>query len=321
VAFKQANLSGNGDAFNLGFSVTEGSNQLLTSYTYPINPRDGTVGLTFSYTSSDVIEEPFDRLDLESSSPYVELTWRQPIIKNLNQELALGLSFTYQHTEVTIEDIPIRLSPGADANGETNVSALRFFQEWTQRNSREIFAARSQFNFGIDIFNATINDSDPDGTFFDWRGQLQWARLLASDTLLLLRGDVQLASDPLVSLEQFRIGGQDSLRGYRQDVFLTDNGLLASAEVRLPILRIPKWNTLLQIAPFVDFGVAWNNSDSPRRTPNPNTLVSVGLGLQLQVSDRLTARFDWGIPLVDVDAPDRTAQENGIYFSVVLSPF
>jgi hemolysin activation/secretion protein len=58
-----------------------------------------------------------------------------------------------------------------------------------------------------------------------------------------------------------------------------------------------------------------NNTDS-------NTLVSVGLGLRLQLNDRLTARVDWGIPLVDISQEgESTLQENGIYFSIVSSPF
>jgi hemolysin activation/secretion protein len=103
-------------------------------------------------------------------------------------------------------------------------SALRFFQEWTKRTSREVLAARSQFSLGIGLLNATINDEPPDSRFFSCGGRFQWVRLLAADTLLLLRGDVQLADRALVPLEQIGLGGQDTIRGYRQDVLLTDNG-------------------------------------------------------------------------------------------------
>jgi hemolysin activation/secretion protein len=75
----------------------------------------------------------------------------------------------------------------------------------------------------------------------------------------------------------------------------------------------------LQIVPFVDFGVAWNNGD--RSDPDPNTIAGIGLGLQWQQGDRLTARFDWGIPIVDIDGGDRTLQEEGFYFSLIYRPF
>ncbi|MHC5830270.1 MAG: ShlB/FhaC/HecB family hemolysin secretion/activation protein, partial [Nostoc sp.] len=109
------------------------------------------------------------------------------------------------------------LSPGADEQGRTRVSALRFSQEWTSRNSHEVIALRSQFSLGIDALNATINQNPPDSRFFAWQGQAQWARLLAPETLLLLRLNTQLASRTLLPIEQFGLGGQDSVRGYRQD--------------------------------------------------------------------------------------------------------
>jgi len=77
-------------------------------------------------------------------------------------------------------------------NSRTRISALRFFQEWTSRNSTEVFALRSQFNLGIGAFNSTINNQPPDSRFFYWRGQGKYVRLLAPETLLVVRSDLQL---------------------------------------------------------------------------------------------------------------------------------
>jgi hemolysin activation/secretion protein len=103
----------------------------------------------------------------------------------------------------------------------------------------------------------------------------------------VLRSDLQFSTRALVPLEQFSLGGLQSVRGYRQDALLTDNGFFASAEVRLPILRVEKLEGVLQVVPFVDFGIGWNSSDNP--DPDPNSLVGVGLGLQCQVGN-LTRR-------------------------------
>lgn len=322
VQFNEANLLGQGDGLSAVYTNTDGSNALDASYAFPLNPRNGTLTLSGGFTSSNVIEPPFDRLDILSDSRYFELTLRQPIVQTPNQEFALGLTAARRESETSLEPegtprTPFPLSPGADEEGRTRISALQFFQEWTSRSSREVIAARSQFNLGIGALNATINpDPVPDSRFFAWRGQAQWVRLLAPDTLLLIRGDVQLATTALVPLEQIGLGGLESVRGYRQDYLLTDNGAFASAEVRLPILRVSDLDGVLQIAPFVDFGTAWNNNED-RPDPDPNTLVSAGLGLRWQQGDRFTVRLDWGIPLVSVDSRDRTWQENGLYFSVV----
>ncbi len=317
----QANLFGEGDGLRVGYGNTQGSNSLDASYTYPLNPRNGTLNFNTSFTFSHVVEPPFDRIDIDADSRYFGLTYRQPLWRNLSEEFALGLALTNQRSKVTIFDIPVRLSPGTEEDGTTTVNALRFFQEWTKQSNRHLFALRSQFSLGLGFLGATVNEDAPDSNFLAWRGQAQWVRVLAPDTLLLLRGDLQVSTQPLLRLEQYGLGGQDTLRGYRQNILLTDNGASASAELRLPILRLPQQNGLLQLAPFIDLGAVWNNSGNPDPEPDPNFLASIGLGLRFQMGDRLSARVDWGIPLVDVNSNDRTLQEKGLYFSVIYRIF
>ncbi|NET58466.1 MAG: ShlB/FhaC/HecB family hemolysin secretion/activation protein [Symploca sp. SIO2E6] len=320
----QANLLGVGDRLTFGYTNTDGSNEIDTSYTIPFNPRNGTLSLSYGNTSSKVIEPPFDILDIESSSRYFDITIRQPIVQTPTQEFALALTGTRRETDNSLLGIPFPLSEGADDQGRTRVSSLGFSQEWTKRSAQEVLALRSQFNVGIGAFDATLNDPAPgtgepipDSRFFSWRGQGQWVRLLAPDTILLIRGDMQLATTSLLPIEQFGLGGLGSVRGYRQFSLLADNGVFASAEVQLPILRIGS-EGLLQLAPFVDVGTTWNTD---RADPDPNSLVSAGLGLELQLGDSFNARFDWGIPLISVDNTRRTWQENGLHFSVTFSNF
>ncbi|BAT51706.1 Surface antigen variable number [Nostoc sp. NIES-3756] len=325
IQVSEANLLGLGDSLSAGYSNTDGSNTFDTSYTLPFNPRNGTLGFSFGTSSSRVIEKPFNTLDIDSSSRYYEITYRQPLVQSPTQELAIGLTASRRESEISSSvltefRVPLNeLSPGADEQGRTRISALRFFQEWTTRNSREVFAVRSQFNLGIGALNATVNAQEPDSRFFSWQGQAQWARLLAPETLLIVKANTQIASTRLLSLEQFGLGGLDSVRGYRQDYLLTDNGAFASAEVQIPVLRLSQNSGLLQVTPFVDFGVAWNNQ---RENPDPNALAAVGLGLRWSSGDRFTARLDWGIPLISVDSEARTWQENGLYFSLIYNnPF
>lgn len=318
ITFDQANLTGLGDGLSVTYANTDGSNSVDASYEVPVNPRNGTVRAAFGITGSEVIEEPFDVLEIESDSRYYELSYRQPIIETTTEELALGITASRQESEA--EFTPFGIEPtipfpslGADEEGQTRISAVRLFQEYTQRSSQHVLAFRSQFSLGLDVLDATVNETGPDSRFFAWRGQGQWVRLLAPDTLFLLRGDAQLTPDSLVPLEQFGLGGQNSVRGYRQDALLTDNGALLSAEVRVPILRIRGIDGLLTVAPFIDAGTAWNNE---LEDPDPNFILGAGLGLVFQISDSFYARLDYGIPIVSTDIEERTWQENGIYFSV-----
>lgn len=315
----EQNLLGFGDTISLSFTKTQGSTALDFAYNIPVSPRNTTIGFNAGISASEVIEPPFDVLDIQSSSNYFEVTGRHPLIQTPTQELAVGLTFGRRSSQTTLlDDLPFP-SPGADAEGRTTASVVRFFQEYTQRSGRAVFAARSQLNFGVDVLNATNQTEPPDTQFFAWRLQTQWVRLLAADTLLLVRGDLQLADRPLLPIEQFGLGGALTVRGYRQDLLLTDNGLFGSVEGRIPILRLPRQQALLQLTPFVDFGRGWNLGRSP--DPDPGFLAALGLGLRLQISNNFTAKMDFGFPLVRVDGNQETLQEKGIYFSIIYTPF
>lgn len=317
VQMTEANLMGLGDRLSLSYSNTNGSNALDASYTIPFNPYNGTISFNFGTSASNVIEPPFNILDIASNSRSYEISLRQPILQNIAQDLALGITLNHRQSAASLlgGSIPFP-SIGSEPDGQTRVTVLRFFQEYVQRSTETVFAARSQFSLGINALGATINANAPDGQFLAWRGQTQYVKLLAPETLLFLKADLQLSDRPLLSQEQISIGGQDNLRGYRQDALLSDNGLLLSAEVRVPVLRIPEISGLLQVVPFIDFGTGWNQTN-----PNPSSLASLGIGLRLQISDRLTMRLDVGIPLSRIAAEKKTLQENGIYFSISTNPF
>ena len=317
ITLSEANLLGIGDGLIIGYDNTDGSNSIDASYRLPLNASGGTLTTNIGFTDSEVIEEAFNFLDIQSESRFYEFTYRQPLLRTPEQELALSLTASRRESQsefledILGESIPFP-SLGADEEGRTRISALRFAQEWTQQESRQVIAARSQFSLGLDAFDATINDEGPDSRFFSWRGQAQWLRLLDDDLLFLMRTDLQLAGNRLVPLEQFGLGGSRTVRGYRQNELLTDSGILFSSEVRLPVLRVEEVSGLLQIAPFVDIGHSWNVG---AENPDPATLAAVGLGVLWQM-DRLNARMDVGFPLVDTDTQGNSLQENGIYFTV-----
>lgn len=316
----QANLFGYGDGLQFAYTNTDGSNDLAASYVLPVNARNGTVSVAYNHIWSRIVEAPFDRLDIRGISRDLNLSFRQPIIQTPTQELALGLTAVRRESDTSLKGIPFALSPGANEKGQTRVSEIQFFQEWIKRQRQSVLAARSEFGLGLGILDATVNPTAPDSRFFAWRGQAQWVRVFAPDLLLLLRSNVQLSDRALLPLEQFGIGGVDSVRGYRQDLLLVDNGVSASAEARIPLYRLPRQQGVLQIAPFVDFASGWNHRDS-QPIIGPRTLASIGLGLRWQWRDRVTVRLDWGYPLVAVDTNSNSLQDQGLYFAVIVNPF
>jgi hemolysin activation/secretion protein len=103
-----------------------------------------------------------------------------------------------------------------------------------------------------------------------------------------------------------------------------DNGLLASLEARIPVVRYKRWAEYVQVVPFVDFGWGWNQKIA---TPEPTTLVSLGLGLRwaatLVPSIPLQSQCEifWGYKLKDVDTEGGDLQDYGLHLQFVLSAF
>jgi hemolysin activation/secretion protein len=308
----EGNLLGLGDQGDFIYSHTEGSDTFNFSYQVPINAKNGTIRAAYATSSSEIVEEPFNELDIQSESRSYELSYRQPLLLTPTEEFALGLTASRIESESSLLGTRFPLSRGSDEEGRTRISVVRLFQEYTYRDVEEVFSARAQISLGIGAFGA-LSEDEPDSQFLSWQAQAQYGRLLAPDTLLIVRGELQLADQELLVDEQFRLGGTGSVRGYRQDLLLGDNGLFVGAEVRVPILRIPKWETVVQVAPFFDVGKVWSSNGN---NPIPSNLASLGLGLLLSGGDNFSAGLYWGIPLVKVDEQGDSLQEDGISFFV-----
>lgn len=322
IEISDQNLLGFGDRFDVSYINTDGSNSLENlSYALPLDASNNEVRIAFSFSNNTIISEPFQDLDLGSTSSYYGFRYRQPIYQTPRREVALGFIFSHQNTQLSLMDIGFpTLARGTDVEGITKISALRLFQEYSDRSSSHVFAARSQFSIGLDVFDATNNaDGIPDSSFLLWRGQAQYLKKLTPQTNLFLRSDLQFSDRALVTLEQFSAGGALNVRGYTQNGILADNGLFLSAELVNTLWQTTEGQMKLELSPFFDFARIWNTDDLSLDT---NTLASVGLGLQFSIQDRLTARFDWGLPLIgDGDLPGDSLQESGIYFSVKFRPF
>jgi hemolysin activation/secretion protein len=313
------NLLGFGDRLDVARGITQGVNNYSMSYQIPINARNGTLGLRYTRGRNEVIEEPFDPLEITGLTQTYTIDFRQPVILTPREELALGVSAQLGRSRTFLfDDEPFSFTEGPE-NGESKVSVLRFSTDWLNRRSpNAVLAASSIFSLGLGIFDATTNQTGTDGRFVSWQGQFQWVQALNTrrDTVLISRVVAQLTPNSLLPLEQFAIGGTDSVRGYRTNQAVASNGLFGSVEVRFPIVRAEESGFgLLQLTPFIDVGSVWGDNSSSQ------TLLSTGLGLRWQLGDSILARLDWGIPLVSVDDQGDSLQDDGISFSLQTNFF
>ncbi|MDJ0730239.1 MAG: ShlB/FhaC/HecB family hemolysin secretion/activation protein [Crocosphaera sp.] len=319
------NLWGIGDQANFSYFNTDASDDVEITYQVPINVYNGTVEVGYRSLTGEIIEDPLDILEINSDYQKYFFRFRQPIIQTPSQEFSLGFDIDHQKSKTVYLDGLAFPSRGSDTNGRTNISTIRFSQEWVGRTATQVLSTRSEFDWGIEAFGTTrpfdfeVNPDTPYSNYFLWRGQAQWVKLLSEDTLFVFRTDMQLADRPIVSLEQFSLGGLGNVKGYRQNSLLTDNGIFAGMELRFPVYRLPQDRFVVQIIPFLNYGQGWNSGDDP--DPPINELASVGIGLQVQYGNFFNARIDWANPLgKELFQGGNSLQDDGIFFTITISP-
>ncbi|MBI5346653.1 MAG: ShlB/FhaC/HecB family hemolysin secretion/activation protein [Chlamydiae bacterium] len=128
----------------------------------------------------------------------------------------------------------------------------------------------------------------------------------------------QVSSGHLLPSEEFPLGGYQTVRGYREDEVLSDDGLLFKNELRFPSLSFKrkKFNNQLQFLAFVDYGFA-KNVDRSVVDANTARLLSIGPGLRYNLNDNLTVSLDYGKQLIEVK--HRVAYQNNIHSRAHLS--
>lgn len=313
------NLTGLGDqiAGSYYVSTTGGLDILDFNYRVPLNPTDGALQLRLVPTWTRVTQSPFDVFNITGTNPLYEISYRQPLWKNLREEFALSVGFRYQDGRTLGLNRP-------DLASVSRTSVFQFGQDYSLRDETGLWFFRSQMNLGTGLFNATTNPSPlPSGEFFSWLGQAQRLQRLGRDNLLILQTDLQLTPDSLLPDYLFIIGGGQSLRGYRQNARSADNGIRFSVENRITLARDGDNNSVFELAPFVDFGAVWNSAGNPTQLPPNSVLVGPGLGLiwrDILGMKGLSLRFDYGIPVVKLDNLTDNWQNDGLYFQLNYRP-
>src|SRR5207248_735671 len=153
VTIAHQNLTGHGDIASLQYGRSAGVEpQFDARYTLPLTAYDTTLFLQYRRNDFRVIDPQFEPLGIKSRSEILGATLRQPLYRTLNNEFALA---------VTAEKLTNNLTwdPGGEGrlpffidgapNGVSQITALRFSQEWVHRTSNQVILSLSRFSIGI----------------------------------------------------------------------------------------------------------------------------------------------------------------------------
>lgn len=129
------------------------------------------------------------------------------------------------------------------------------------------------------------------------RGNVSHERALFGDWRLDAKLGWQLAAQPLISNEQFAIGGADTVRAYVESAALGDNGAVLNFTLSTPNLasRLGLGLRELRLAGFADAGHV--TVRAPITATDRFTLASVGVGLRAKAAFGLYADLDWAVAL------------------------
>jgi len=316
--FGISSLTGFGDSLRGVFTGGEGILRYDSYFDIPLNRFDTTLALATRYAKARVVEAPFDELDIESRFRSYQIGLHQPIYESPTSYVKLGAIADWRDTRTELLDARFDFPGSGAEDGRTTATVLRFVFDWVRRDERQVFAVRSQTSWGIDALGATVHGkNEPDGKFVSWLLQLQWARRYSFlDLETVFRTDLQLANSPLLTMEQFAVGGYSTVRGYRQNQVVADQAAVTSAEVRIPVWRRPDLGGTVSLAPFVDYAHVWDQRD--RLLDRSRNLASVGIGLRWDMPRFVSARVYWGHNLTD-SITSGDLQDDGLQFLVTVS--
>ncbi|MBF0449694.1 MAG: ShlB/FhaC/HecB family hemolysin secretion/activation protein [Candidatus Magnetomorum sp.] len=324
IKFSHSNFSGWADSLAFHYGGAEGLNNYLLSYQLPINRFDTRLKLEFNHSQTRVVSKSYSPLDIQGDTSSFSLGINHFLYRTPSTDLTFGMALENRVSHTEMLGKRISFSSGVE-DGISKVSVFRFTQQWLHRSLYQVIAFHSSFNLGLDLMDATIHEDNaiPDGQFKSWLGQIQWIRRLALfNSQVITRLDVRIADDSMLAIEKFSMGGFSTVRGYRENLIVSDSGYIASLEWRIPVGHCPfpglsqkTTDGQVVLAPFLDYGKGSNHTKDTEL--NPDQIYSAGLGFRWQIESSIFAELYWGSALKDVEnEADSDIQDDGVHFLV-----
>ena len=110
---------------------------------------------------------------------------------------------------------------------------------------------------------------------------------------------VQLSETQLMPSEQLLLGGQFTIRGYKENAIIGDRGFLLKNEFQTcswHLITKKKVKDDLHFLAFLDMGFTGSADKNVNKTNNA-FLVSVGPGVRYMIQDHVNIRMDYGVQL------------------------
>lgn len=310
---RNRSLTRRADRLTLYGSFADGYRDAFASYSLPLGSHGTRLDVYGSVSNSDIVEEPFDEIDIASETSVYGISLNRAFRRSLTGSFSGFFGAETKHNQNTLLGQPFSFTDG-ERDGESELTVIYAGIELARRYQRGVSAMRASLRRGNDATGAT----------YIFQGQHTHSLDLL-DSTISARVTYQHASHPLLSMEKLPMGGADTVRGYRENLLVRDNGAIASLEWQLPLFEIDAAQSgfdkrRLRLAAFADFGESWNNAWDRGEAGSRQRISSIGLGLLWDPSPGVGAAVYWGHALEEVATSDNDLQDDGIHFSVRWAP-
>lgn len=164
------------------------------------------------------------------------------------------------------------------------------------------FSLRGLINNDTAKFDSTHNDKGqrngarPNYIYLTLDGNFNYR--LPWEMALQGRFAAQIADSPLISYEQFFMGGATLVRGYFESQALADDGVMGSLELHSPRLAPNDWSFVNKLNGLVFFDAAkgWIKQALPGQESSVS-LYSAGVGMRFKLWRYMVGKLDWAWPL------------------------
>lgn len=309
------NVLGRADEFFLSLGKSDGYEAVSASYSMPVQFLKLVLRGYYSSGDTVVVERPFAEIDIKSETNTQGIS----LVKATNffggDALAFTLGVEKKQSETSLLGEAFDFSLGS-IDGEARASIAYVGVELKNQGRNIAWALSSTWRHGIDAWNATELSGQPDGQFNSLVSQFEIVTRFTGGSVLSLRMNSQLTRDSLQSFERLPLGGYRSVKGYRQNQLLKDNGWDLLLDYQIPVLN--QWQDrgyFFTLVPNVGVARGWDS----KRYPNIDraaSLSSVGVSLVVASGDNWSARLDWASRLESKRKQGNGLQDDGIYLSI-----
>ena len=307
----------NRDRLSLGSYFSGGAISPFADYNFPINKKDGRIGFMYSSTFAKIKWGPLEPLDLKSKSYIYSLYYSQPIVRKPGFELKSYAGLNYKRARTSILDDWMDL-------GVDEITSADVAFNIRKDTKHGIWYANQGVSLAVRIF-------DSQSSYVKINGGAIRLHDFSHGVIGQLKANYQVIPNNkhIPYLDQFQTGGLATVRGYSEGILMGKNGYYTSAELMFPLMpreitsprsgeKVPFVGKYVKGAVFADHAGVFPNT-SEDIYGGSYFLMSLGMGLRVQLPGDLSARLYWGYPLIN-NAYEADRKYGRFHFELTLEP-